>query len=119
MEKDCRELLQKQLQEANRKAQEYRQQLLKKEQEAELYRLRLEAIAHGQTNGTSTAEESQEEEVVQEEDPADQGGLAGEEVVLSEGAIIIKTEELDPTEEEEMTLVETVETTSAHTEVTL
>ncbi|KAJ8398448.1 hypothetical protein AAFF_G00427030 [Aldrovandia affinis] len=119
VEKDCRELLQKQLQEANRKAQEYRQQLLKKEQEAELYRLRLEAIAHGQTNGTSTAEESQEEEVVQEEDPVEQEGLAGEEVVLSEGAIIIKAEELDPTEEEEVTLVETVETMSAHTEVTL
>uniref|UniRef100_A0A667YPG3 Uncharacterized protein n=1 Tax=Myripristis murdjan TaxID=586833 RepID=A0A667YPG3_9TELE len=39
---NSRELLQRQLQEANRKAQEYRQQLLQKEQEAELYRLRLE-----------------------------------------------------------------------------
>ncbi|XP_043935960.1 GA-binding protein subunit beta-2 isoform X2 [Protopterus annectens] len=47
-----RELLQKQLQEANRKAQEYRQQLLKKEQEAEQYRLKLEAMARQQTNGT-------------------------------------------------------------------
>ncbi|XP_062897708.1 GA-binding protein subunit beta-2b isoform X1 [Mobula hypostoma] len=48
-----RELLQKQLHEANRKAQEYRQQLLKKEQEAEEYRMRLEAIARLHT----TAEE--------------------------------------------------------------
>ncbi|XP_036395235.1 GA-binding protein subunit beta-2b [Megalops cyprinoides] len=116
---DCRELLQKQLQEANRKAQEYRQQLLKKEQEAEQYRLRLEAIAHGQTNGTSAGEESQEEEVVQEEETAEQEGLGGEEVVLSEGAIIIKADELDPTGEEEVTLVETVETTSTHTKVIL
>ncbi|XP_072094372.1 GA-binding protein subunit beta-2b [Mobula birostris] len=58
MEKDAndsmeRELLQKQLHEANRKAQEYRQQLLKKEQEAEEYRMRLEAIARLHT----TAEE--------------------------------------------------------------
>ncbi|XP_060676525.1 GA-binding protein subunit beta-1-like isoform X1 [Hemiscyllium ocellatum] len=52
---DCleRELLQKQLHEANRKAQEYRQQLMKKEQEAEEYRMRLEAIARLHT----TAEE--------------------------------------------------------------
>lgn len=46
-----RELLQQQLQEANRRAQEYRHQLLKKEQEAEQYRLRLEAIARQQPNG--------------------------------------------------------------------
>lgn len=46
-----RELLQQQLQEANRRAQEYRHQLLKKEQEAEQYRLRLEAMAQQQTNG--------------------------------------------------------------------
>ncbi|XP_052586746.1 GA-binding protein subunit beta-2 isoform X1 [Peromyscus californicus insignis] len=42
-----RELLQ-QLQEANRRAQEYRHQLLKKEQEAEQYRLKLEAMARQQ-----------------------------------------------------------------------
>ncbi|XP_009242850.2 GA-binding protein subunit beta-2 isoform X1 [Pongo abelii] len=46
-----RELLQQQLQEANRRAQEYRHQLLKKEQEAEQYRLKLEAIARQQPNG--------------------------------------------------------------------
>nr|XP_025838826.1 GA-binding protein subunit beta-2 [Vulpes vulpes]XP_025838827.1 GA-binding protein subunit beta-2 [Vulpes vulpes]XP_025838828.1 GA-binding protein subunit beta-2 [Vulpes vulpes] len=46
-----RELLQQQLQEANRRAQEYRHQLLKKEQEAEQYRLRLEAMAQQQPNG--------------------------------------------------------------------
>lgn len=57
--KDSRELLQRQLQEANRKAQEYRQQLLQKEQEAELYRLRLEqamAVSNIDTDiTTSTA----------------------------------------------------------------
>lgn len=46
-----RELLQQQLQEANRRAQEYRHQLLRKEQEAEQYRLRLEAMARQQPNG--------------------------------------------------------------------
>ncbi|KAK2084238.1 GA-binding protein subunit beta-2 [Saguinus oedipus] len=46
-----RELLQQQLQEANRRAQEYRHQLLQKEQEAEQYRLKLEAIARQQRNG--------------------------------------------------------------------
>ncbi|XP_061215565.1 GA-binding protein subunit beta-2 [Neopsephotus bourkii] len=40
----AREVLQQQLQEANRKAQEYRSQLLKKEQEAEEFRLRLAAM---------------------------------------------------------------------------
>lgn len=48
-----RELLQQQLQEANRRAQEYRHQLLKKEQEAEQYRLRLEAMARQQPNGVA------------------------------------------------------------------
>ncbi|XP_077804043.1 GA-binding protein subunit beta-2 isoform X26 [Macaca mulatta] len=46
-----RELLQQQLLEANRRAQEYRHQLLKKEQEAEQYRLKLEAIARQQPSG--------------------------------------------------------------------
>ncbi|KAM6112635.1 GA-binding protein subunit beta-2 isoform 2-T4 [Phoenicopterus ruber ruber] len=46
-----REVLQQQLQEANRKAQEYRSQLLRKEQEAEEYRLRLAAMARQQPNG--------------------------------------------------------------------
>ncbi|KAG8509226.1 GA-binding protein subunit beta-2 [Galemys pyrenaicus] len=50
-----RELLQQQLQEANRRAQEYRHQLLKKEQEAEQYRLRLEAMAQLQPNGVDFA----------------------------------------------------------------
>ncbi|XP_036623605.1 GA-binding protein subunit beta-2 [Trichosurus vulpecula] len=47
-----RELLQQQLQEANRRAQEYRHQLLKKEQEAEQYRLQLEAMSRQQPDGT-------------------------------------------------------------------
>lgn len=46
-----RELLQRQLQEANRRAQEYRHQLLRKEREAEQYRLRLEAMARQEPNG--------------------------------------------------------------------
>ncbi|KFP59799.1 GA-binding protein subunit beta-2, partial [Cariama cristata] len=45
-----REVLQQQLQEANRKAQEYRSQLRKKEQEAEEYRLKLVAMARQQPN---------------------------------------------------------------------
>ncbi|KAL4660737.1 GA-binding protein subunit beta-1-like isoform X1 [Arapaima gigas] len=47
------EALQKQLEEANREAQRYRQELLKKEQEAETYRLKLEAITRQQ--GTKKA----------------------------------------------------------------
>ncbi|XP_051012900.1 GA-binding protein subunit beta-2 [Acomys russatus] len=43
-----RELLQQQLLEATLRAQEYRHQLLRKEQEAEQYRLRLEAMARQQ-----------------------------------------------------------------------
>ncbi|KAM9214764.1 GA-binding protein subunit beta-2 [Leptosomus discolor] len=46
-----REALEQQLQEANRKAQEYRSQLLKKEREAEEYRLKLAAMARQQPNG--------------------------------------------------------------------
>ncbi|XP_066577495.1 GA-binding protein subunit beta-2b isoform X2 [Amia ocellicauda] len=129
-----RELLQKQLQEANRKAQEYRQQLLRKEQEAEQYRLKLEAMTHVQTNGAVAPEEGErlqeeveEEEVAEEEEAEEEVGGEEEEeededgagqqvMVLPEGAIIIKAEEMDPTEEEEVTLVETVETT--HAEVT-
>ncbi|XP_062321483.1 GA-binding protein subunit beta-2-like isoform X2 [Osmerus eperlanus] len=77
--KDSREQLQKQLQEANRKAQEYRQQLLQKEQEAEQYRLRLEqAMASGQANKLTAVSRSQvKEEVVQEEqlEVEETGGL--------------------------------------------
>ncbi|XP_042641518.1 GA-binding protein subunit beta-2 [Tyto alba] len=50
-----REALQQQLQEANRKAQEYRSQLRKKEREAEEYRLKLAAMARQQPNGTGVA----------------------------------------------------------------
>ncbi|XP_028296713.1 GA-binding protein subunit beta-2a isoform X2 [Gouania willdenowi] len=75
------ELLQRQLLEANRKAQEYRQQLLRKEQEAEQYRIKLEAMAQSKTPTS--------EEVVggdEEEEP-------GEMVVLQEGGIIMEGEE--------------------------
>uniref|UniRef100_A0A8D0GC35 GA binding protein transcription factor subunit beta 2 n=1 Tax=Sphenodon punctatus TaxID=8508 RepID=A0A8D0GC35_SPHPU len=57
-----REMLQQQLQEANRKAQEYRSQLMMKEQEAEHYRLKLEAMARQQPNG---AEDMVVEEVAE------------------------------------------------------
>ncbi|KFP40836.1 GA-binding protein subunit beta-2, partial [Chlamydotis macqueenii] len=52
-EKDSvgREALQQRLQEANRKAQEYRSQLIRKEQEAEEYRLKLAAMVRQQPNG--------------------------------------------------------------------
>ncbi|XP_028835435.1 GA-binding protein subunit beta-2b isoform X2 [Denticeps clupeoides] len=113
-EKDSREQLQKQLKEANRRAQEYRQQLLQKEQEAEQYRLKLEAMSNSQPNGTGA--DSQEVEVVlqsEEEDELDgevEEGREEEVVVLSEGAIIIKSAELYPTDEDQVTLVETPET---------
>ncbi|XP_026532858.1 GA-binding protein subunit beta-1 isoform X4 [Notechis scutatus] len=45
-----RETLQKQMDEANREAQKYRQQLLKKEQEAEACRQKLEAMSRLQTS---------------------------------------------------------------------
>lgn len=48
-------MLQQQLQEANRKAQEYRSQLIKKEQEAEQYRLKLAAMVRQQPNGAEVA----------------------------------------------------------------
>ncbi|XP_069041295.1 GA-binding protein subunit beta-2b isoform X1 [Lepisosteus oculatus] len=116
-----RELLQKQLQEANRRAQEYRQQLLKKEQEAEQYRLKLEAMAHVRTNGAAESQGKEDrdgEREEEEEEGEGEGEGQGQGVmVLPEGAIIIKAEELDPTEEEEVTLVETVETTPVHSEV--
>lgn len=110
-EKDSREQLEQQLKEANRKAQEYRQQLFRKEQEAEQYRLKLEAITIGQTNGTGT--EPQEEVVLQEEEEEEEEVVGGEEVVmLPEGAIIIKEEALDSTEGETVTLVDAADITS-------
>ncbi|XP_077175906.1 GA-binding protein subunit beta-2 [Paroedura picta] len=55
----AREFLQLQLQEANRKAQEYRRRLLTKEREAEACRQKLEAMAGQQASG-SEAEEGAE-----------------------------------------------------------
>ncbi|XP_030043667.1 GA-binding protein subunit beta-2 [Microcaecilia unicolor] len=80
-----RQLLQQQLREANCRAQEYRQQLLKKEREAEQYRLKLEAMARHQTNGDEIT-------VVEE--------------VSEVNTIIITSEELDSSSTTE---VETVE----------
>ncbi|XP_005752672.1 GA-binding protein subunit beta-2a isoform X1 [Pundamilia nyererei] len=99
------ELLQRQLQEANRKAQEYRQQLLRKEQEAEEYRIKLEAMAQSQAGtatantaaGATNAAASPEEVVGGEEDEEEgSGGVVeeeGEMVVLQEGGIIMEGEE--------------------------
>ncbi|XP_064836395.1 GA-binding protein subunit beta-2-like isoform X4 [Oncorhynchus masou masou] len=100
MESGDTEQLQRQLQEANRKAQEYRQQLMCKEQEAEQYRMKLEAMSHSHTNGTSEEVVGGEEEVQ-------------EEMMLQEGDIIIKTEGLDSAEEQ----VTLVDSAPSHTEV--
>ncbi|KAF7210795.1 transcript variant X3 [Nothobranchius furzeri] len=105
------ELLQRQLQEANRKAQEYRQQLLRKEQEAEEYRIKLEAMAQIQANssntntaGGATNAASPEEVVGGEDEEEGATGVVeeeGEMVVLQEGGIIMEGEE------GQVTLVET------------
>ncbi|XP_077362750.1 GA-binding protein subunit beta-2a [Festucalex cinctus] len=91
------ELLQRQLQEANRKAQEYRQQLMRKEQEAEEYRIKLEAMAQSQATGAG-ANASPEEVVGGDEDEAVTAvaGPAEDEselVVLQEGGIIMEGDE--------------------------
>ncbi|XP_075931694.1 GA-binding protein subunit beta-2a isoform X2 [Anarhichas minor] len=105
------ELLQRQLQEANRKAQEYRQQLMCKEQEAEEYRVKLEAMSQSQANNaaiiSAAANAASPEEVVggeeDEEEEAEAGMVEeeGEMVVLQEGGIIMEGEE------GQVTLVET------------
>ncbi|XP_062421750.1 GA-binding protein subunit beta-2-like [Pungitius pungitius] len=53
--KESREQLERQLQEANLKAQEYQQQLVEKEQEAERYRLRLEQAMATNNNNNGVA----------------------------------------------------------------
>ncbi|KAK5911721.1 hypothetical protein CgunFtcFv8_005872 [Champsocephalus gunnari] len=93
------EHLQRQLLEANRKAQEYRTQLLHKEQEAEEYRVKLEAMSQNHNHHHS-------EEVVGGEEDEEEGGGGvveeeGEMVVLQEGGIIMEGEE------GQVTLVET------------
>ncbi|KAJ3608886.1 hypothetical protein NHX12_023415 [Muraenolepis orangiensis] len=101
------ESLQRQLQEATRKAQEYRTQLHHKEREAEEYRLKLEAISH--SNGTSSLQSPAEEEVVGgEEEEVVEGEVEeeGEMVVLQEGSILMEEDE------EHVTLVETTEISS-------
>ncbi|XP_055440345.1 GA-binding protein subunit beta-2 isoform X2 [Bubalus kerabau] len=90
-----RELLQQRLQEANRRAQEYRHQLLKKEQEAEQYRLRLEAMARQQPNGVDFA-------VVEE--------------VAEVGAVVVTEREM---EERETEVTGAAGTTEPHTGVAM
>ncbi|XP_029927711.1 GA-binding protein subunit beta-2-like [Myripristis murdjan] len=90
--KDSRELLQRQLQEANRKAQEYRQQLLQKEQEAELYRLRLEqamavsnSIDTDITTGTAATVTAVTRSSLKE--------VVGEQLEIAEGAAVQESAE--------------------------
>ncbi|CAM2108149.1 GA-binding protein subunit beta-2 isoform X1 [Caretta caretta] len=80
-----REMLQQQLQEANRKAQEYRSQLMKKEQEAEQYRLKLEAMARQQPNGAELT-------VVEEVAEVDAVVVSSEEMEGS-AATVVETEQ--------------------------
>ncbi|XP_038238614.1 GA-binding protein subunit beta-2 isoform X1 [Dermochelys coriacea] len=80
-----REALQQQLQEANRKAQEYRSQLMKKEQEAEQYRLKLEAMARQQPNGAELT-------VVEEVAEVDAVVVSSEEMEGS-AATVVETEQ--------------------------
>ncbi|XP_051992637.1 GA-binding protein subunit beta-1-like [Xyrauchen texanus] len=107
------EHLQWQVQEANRKAQAYRQQLLRKEQEAEGYRMKLEAMSNGQTNGTTALD--QEQVVFVQEEVGIEETTAGEEevVAFSEGGIVVKMEEVDSADEQ----ITLVEATAGHTEV--
>lgn len=110
---NLQEHLQWQLQEANRKAQSYRQQLLRKEQEAEGYRMKLEAMSNGQSNGT-TGLDQEHIVFVQEEVGIEETTEGEEEVVMfSEGGVVIKTEEIDCVDEQ----ITLVEATAGHTEV--
>ncbi|XP_072304470.1 GA-binding protein subunit beta-2a isoform X3 [Eucyclogobius newberryi] len=85
------ELLQRQLQEANRKAQEYRTQLLRKEQEAEEYRIKLEAMSQASSSANPEANHANHANGEQDE-------VQGEEEVVG----IIMTDE---GEGQEVTLV--------------
>ncbi|KAM4664025.1 GA-binding protein subunit beta-2 isoform 2-T3 [Discoglossus pictus] len=65
MEDDqARQLLQQQLHEANCRAQEFRQQLIEKEQEAEGYRVRLETLARYHVNGDSFIASTEDGETI-------------------------------------------------------
>ncbi|XP_076864414.1 GA-binding protein subunit beta-2a [Brachyhypopomus gauderio] len=98
------EELQRQLQEANRTAQVYREQLLRKEQEAEDYRRQLEATAQVQANGAALADEREVIQEVYVEEATDVQG--GEEVLLlSDGDVVFSTEEIDSTEDQETVAV--------------
>ncbi|XP_056457977.1 GA-binding protein subunit beta-2-like [Gadus chalcogrammus] len=92
-----REQLQRQLHEANRKAQEYREQLQQKEREAEQYRLRLEqAIASSSANIANQAHESTNHH--------DDG--AGEFVTVETVAVVTGGEEEIEEEEREEVVVQ-------------
>ncbi|KAF7645539.1 hypothetical protein LDENG_00201950 [Lucifuga dentata] len=112
LKENC-EQLERQLQEAKRKAQGYREQLLQKEREAERYRLRLEQAMSTSNNTIATIngaklkqeEEEEEEEQLQitggvavEEKAAEEDRMKGEEeeeLKLPEDAIFVNEGELD------------------------
>ncbi|XP_075463885.1 GA-binding protein subunit beta-2 isoform X2 [Ascaphus truei] len=79
-----RELLQQQLHEANCRAHEFRQQILQKEQEAETFRVKLEALARHENRDSLTVMEE----------------------VSEVDTVIITSEELEGTEETEIETVE-------------
>ncbi|XP_066529696.1 GA-binding protein subunit beta-2a [Hoplias malabaricus] len=98
------EHLQRQLQEANRAAAAYHQQLLQKEKEAETYRRQLEAMANGQSaNSAGLAAQTL---IIQEEVCVDSAQMEGEEEVLllSDGDVVLNTEEIDSTEDHSITI---------------
>uniref|UniRef100_A0A8B9KUH7 GA-binding protein subunit beta-1 n=1 Tax=Astyanax mexicanus TaxID=7994 RepID=A0A8B9KUH7_ASTMX len=106
LEQSDTEQLQRQLQEANRAAAAFHQQLLQKEKEAEAYRRQLEAMANGQaTNGTLGGQQV----IIQEEVCVDSAQIEGEEEVLllSDGDVVLNTEEVDSTEEPQSITIHT------------
>uniref|UniRef100_UPI00358F705D GA-binding protein subunit beta-1-like isoform X2 n=1 Tax=Myxine glutinosa TaxID=7769 RepID=UPI00358F705D len=95
-----RELLQKQLAEANRRAQEFHKQLVQKEQEAETYRVRLEAMASLSEKVATDADGTVMTVQVAESDTVDgvgkDGGSDGSSttmyLVVEEGNVTMATE---------------------------
>ncbi|XP_053468937.1 GA-binding protein subunit beta-2a [Ictalurus furcatus] len=82
------EQLQRRLAEANMAAQLYRQQLLQKEQEAEEYRMQLEAITERVITQDGECVEEKQEEAEEEQE---------EVVLLADGDVMLNTEEIDST----------------------
>ncbi|KAL6457690.1 hypothetical protein MHYP_G00346530 [Metynnis hypsauchen] len=107
IEQSDTEQLQRQLQEAHRAAAAYHQQLLQKEKEAEAYRRQLEAMANGQA--ANTASLGGQQVIIQEEVCVDSPQIEGEEEVLllSDGDVVLNTEEIDSTEDPQSITIHT------------